>query len=87
MTIYLSDDEDNSYTEKYVIPIRYDRLSNEIFIDDSEYKKLMTDNDVGIDLEEINLIQKIMQYLDNHKEKIKYYFQKLSVTRNKSLTS
>lgn len=54
-------------------------------IDDHDYKKMMTDNDGGIDLEEINLIREIMLYLEKNKESIEDYMNKLSVTRNKSM--
>ena len=87
LIVYLSDDPDNEYEERYVIPIRYDALTQEVCIPDDEYKKMMGDSDSGIDLEEINLIQKIMQYLNDNKETIECYFKKLSVTRNLSKDS
>lgn len=87
LIVYLSDDPDNEYEERYVIPIRYDALTQEVCIPDDEYKQMMEDNDGGIDLEEISLIQKIMQYLDDNKESIEHYFKKLSVTRNLYETS
>ena len=46
---------------------------------------MMTDNDGGIDLEEINLIHEIMLYIEENKESIEDYMNKLSVTRNKSM--
>lgn len=87
LTIYLSDDPDDDYEELYVIPIKYDILTQSAYIDDHDYKKMMTDNDGGIDLEEINLIREIMLYLEENKESIEDYMDKLSVTRNKYLVS
>lgn len=85
LAIYLSDDPDDDYEELYVIPIKYDILTQSAYIDDHDYKKMMTDNDGGIDLEEINLIRDIMLYLEENKESIEDYMNKLSVTRNKSM--
>lgn len=85
LAIYLSDDPDDDYEELYVIPIKYDILTQSVRIDDHDYKKMMTDNDGGIDLEEINLIREIMLYLEKNKESIEDYMNKLSVTRNKSM--
>lgn len=85
LSIYLSDDPDDDYEELYVIPIKYDILIQSAYIDDHDYKKMMTDNDGGIDLEEIKLIHKIMLYLEENKESIEDYMNKLSVTRNKSM--
>ena len=85
LTIYLSDDPDDDYEELYVIPIKYDILTQSAYIDDHDYKKMMTDNDGGIDLEEIKLIHEIMLYIEENKESIEDYMNKLSVTRNKSM--
>ena len=87
LTIYLSDDPDDDYEEKYIIPIRYDSLTEGIYIADKEYKEMTEDNDTGIDFEEVRLIHKIMWYLDDNKETIKTYLGKLSVTRNESKNS
>lgn len=87
LTIYLSDDPDDDYEEKYIIPIRYDLLTESIYIADKEYKEMTEDNDTGIDFEEVRLIHKIMWYLDDNKETIKTYLEKLSVTRNESKNS
>lgn len=87
LTIYLSDDPDDDYEEKYIIPIRYDLLTEGIYIADKEYKEMTEDNDTGIDFEEVRLIHKIMWYLDDNKETIKTYLEKLSVTRNESKNS
>ena len=75
VTVYLDDDPDDTYEERYVIPIRYDTLYDCCHIPPDEYRKCMNDEDVdcGIDKEEIDLIQKIMEYLENNKAEIQHY--------------
>lgn len=74
VTIYLDDDPDREYEEKYVIPVRYDSLYESVYIPRDEYLKCMSENtDCGIDKEEIDLIQKIMEYLENNKKEIDHY--------------
>ena len=70
ITIYLDDDPDDTYEERYVIPIRLDILYESCYIPDDEYKNSTEYTDYGIDKEEIDLIQKIMEYLENNKEEI-----------------
>lgn len=43
----------------------------------------MHDNDFGLDLEEINLIQKIMQYMENNNEEIEAVCDSLALSRRK----
>lgn len=85
-TVYLDDDPDETYEEKYLIPIRYDCCSNFCYIPHDEYCEIMHDNDFGIDLEEINLIQKIMQYMENNKEEIENICCGFSLYKRKHLT-
>ena len=74
VTIYLDDDPDKEYEEKYVIPVRYDSLYESAYIPHDEYLECMSkDVDGGIDKEEIDLIQKIMEYLENNKKEIDHY--------------
>lgn len=74
VTIYLDDDPEDTYEEKYVIPIRYDFLLECSYIPHDEYVQCMAnDIDAGIDIEEINLIQRIMTYLEDHKDVIQTY--------------
>lgn len=81
VTIYLDDDPDGEYEEKYVIPVRYDSLFEGCYIPHDEYLKCMNDDvDCGIDKEEIDLIQKIMEYLENNKIEINHYCDLLSLT-------
>ena len=83
VTVYLDDDPDDTYEERYVIPIRYDCCSGFCYIPHDEYCEIMHDNDFGIDLEEINLIQKIMQYMENNNEEIEAVCDSLSLSRRK----
>lgn len=74
VTVYLDDDPDDTYEEKYVIPVTYDTLFECAHIPHEEYMKCMSvDADCGIDKEEIDLIQKIMEYLENNKSSIHRY--------------
>ena len=69
VTVYLDE-----YEEKYVIPVRYDSLYESAYIPHDEYIECMgEDIDGGIDKEEIDLIQKIMEYLENNKKEIDHY--------------
>lgn len=68
--IYLDDDPDEEMTEKYVIPIQYDRLYDCCYIPYDEYVKCMHDDaDVGVDKEEIALILRLMEYLETDETK------------------
>ena len=82
-TVYLDDDSDETYEEKYLIPIRYDCCSGFCYIPHDEYCEIMHDNDFGIDLEEINLIQKIMQYMENNNNEIEATCYSLSLSKRK----
>lgn len=74
VAVYLDDDPDKEYEEKYVIPVRYDSLYESAYIPHDEYLECMSkDVDGGIDKEEIDLIQKIMEYLENNKKEIDHY--------------
>lgn len=82
-TVYIDDDSDETYEERYVIPIRYDCCSGFCYILHDEYCDIMHNNDFGIDLEEINLIQKIMQYMENNNDEIEAACYSLSLTNRK----
>lgn len=74
VTVYLDDGPNREYEEKYVIPVRYDFLYESAYIPHDEYIKCMSEDiDGGIDKEEIDLIQKIMEYLENNKKEIDHY--------------
>lgn len=80
ITVYLDDDPDDTGEEKYVIPIKYDTLYRCCHIPPDEYRKCMKDDDadIGIDKQEIDLIQKIMEYLENNSSSIIHYCDMLS---------
>ena len=79
ITIYLDDDLENTFEEKYIIPVRYDSLYGYCYIPHDEYIKCMDDDcDGGIDKEEVDLIQKIMKYLEDNKETLNQYCYALS---------
>lgn len=81
VTVYLDDDSEGDCEEKYVIPVRYDSLLECCYIPHDEYIECMSDDvDCGIDKEEIDLIQKIMEYLENNKIEINNYCDLLSLT-------
>ena len=74
VTVYLDDNQYEECKEKYIIPIRYDFLYESVYIPHDEYIECMgEDVDGGIDKEEIDLIQKIMEYLENNKKEIDHY--------------
>lgn len=80
VTVYIDDDPEDMGEEKYVIPIRYDTLYSCCHIPPDEYKRCMKDDDtdIGIDKQEIDLIQKIMAYLENNSSNIIHYCDMLS---------
>lgn len=84
VTVYLDDDPDGNCDEKYIIPVRYDSLFECCYIPHDEYLKCMSDDtDCGIDKEEIDLIQKIMEYLENNKTEINRYCSLLDLGTRK----
>ena len=88
VTVYLDDDPDREYEEKYVIPVRYDSLYESAYIPHDEYLECMSkDVDGGIDKEEIDLIQKIMEYLENNKKEIDHYCDLLNPETRKKYNS
>ncbi|MBC5688093.1 hypothetical protein H8S37_03985 [Mediterraneibacter sp. NSJ-55] len=86
VTVYLDDDPDETYEEKYVIPVKYDTLYECCHIPHDEYIESMSnDTAIGIDKEEIELIQKIMEYLENNKSEVQNICNILSVRYRKDL--
>lgn len=68
--VYLEYDPECEYSEKTVIPIEYDTLEEFAYIPDYEYREKFNVNDYGLELNEINLIKQIMEYLEAHKKEI-----------------
>ena len=79
VAIYLDDDPEETFEEKYVIPIRYETLEECCHIPYEEYIECMNDSDIGIDKDEISLIYVIMDYLENNKTEINQLCRKLQV--------
>lgn len=79
VAIYLDDDPDESYEEKYVIPIRYETLEECCHIPYGEYVECMENSDIGIDKEEVSLIYVIMDYLENNKIEINQLCRQLQI--------
>lgn len=70
VTVYLDYDPERNYEEKCLLPIKYETLGEFAFIPDDEYRESYNPGDYGIDLPEIELVSKIMRYMENHKEEI-----------------
>ena len=85
LTVYLDDDPELNLEEKKVIPIRYNRFEDYCYIPHDEYCEMMQDNDFGIDIEEINLIQRIMLCIENNKDEIQMVCGSLSCENRKPL--
>lgn len=69
--ILLDYDPENNYEERVIIPIEYSTLEEFAYIPDTDYREMFNVNDYGIIVEEIDLISKIMHYLESHNKEIK----------------
>ena len=92
VTVYLDDDPEDDGLEKFLIPIRYDTYLDGVCISYSELMKCMHEpnEDVAIEYDEIILIHKIMDYLENNKSEIDDICNNLSVrckSNNSKVTS
>lgn len=83
LTVYLDDDPEMNDHEECVIPVRYDSLYECAIIPHKEYIDLMdgAPNDSGMDKEEIELILKIMDYMESNSKKIDEYMDALRLER------
>ena len=81
VTVYLDDDPEDEGVEKFLIPIRYDVYLNCAGIPYSEFMRCMHEpnEDIAIEYDEIILIHKIMEYLENNKVEIDKMCSNLSV--------
>lgn len=70
VTVYLDYDPCGDYKEETMIPIAYTTLDEFAYIPNDEYRSKYNAEDYGIDLEEINLIKAIMEYLESHSKEI-----------------
>lgn len=92
VTVYLDDDPEDEGLEKFLIPIRYDTYLDCVCISYSELMKCMHEpnEDIAIEYDEIILIHKIMEYLENNKIEIDEICSNLSVrckSNNSKVTS
>lgn len=92
VTVYLDDDPEDEGFEKFLIPIRHDTYLDCACISYSELMKYMHElnEDVAIEYDEIILIHKIMDYLENNKSEIDKICSSLSVrckSNNSKVTS
>ena len=86
-TVYLDDDPDETCEEKYIIPIRYDTCINACYIPHGEYVEKMEENDMGMDLEEISLIESIMKCMNRHEDEIHTLCSCFDITNRKKHSS
>lgn len=92
VTVYLDDDPEDECDEKYIIPIRYDIYLDCAGIPYSDFMRCMHEpnEDIAIEYDEIILIHKIMEYLENNKVEIDKMCSNLSVrckSNNSKVTS
>ncbi|WP_205155361.1 hypothetical protein [Faecalicatena contorta] len=92
VAVYLDDDPEDECDEKYMIPIRYDIYLDCAGIPYSEFMRCMHEpnEDIAIEYDEIILIHKIMEYLENNKVEIDKMCSNLSVrckSNNSKVTS
>ena len=71
ITVYLDYDPYENYRELCMIPIRCDVSKGIAYIPHDEFKKLFNVESGGIELEELDLVKKIMEYMTNNMKSIK----------------
>ena len=71
LKVYLIWDENNNGEENFIIPIYCNILDGLCYIPQGEFKETYKDEEYyGIDLKEIEIVYKIMEYMELHKEEI-----------------
>lgn len=70
VTVYLDYDPLLDFEKNCVIPIRYTTLEEFCYIPHEEYCDLYKPAEFGIEYSEIKIIEKIMGYLEKHKQEI-----------------
>ena len=70
ITVYLDYDPALDFEKNCVIPIHYTAIEEFFYIPHEEYCDLYKPTDFGIDYSEIKIIEKIMGYLEKHKQEI-----------------
>ena len=75
-------DPEHTFEEScFFIPIRYSSFEGYSYINNSQYKENYNNNDIGINLEEIKLVERIMEYLNKHKHEIDSFLKGFSVDK------
>lgn len=72
ITVELEYDPNHEYDSKEAIPIKYDLCGEFAYIPQDELIDQYRPDDYGIDLAEIRLIQRIMEYLEEHRDGIEF---------------
>ena len=70
VTVYLDYDPTGEESGNCIIPIHYTTFEEFCYIPHDEFIEMYKPNDFGIDYSEIKIINKIMSYLEKHKEEI-----------------
>lgn len=76
--VFLDDDPEINGFEKFMIPVKYDIFQEECIIPHGYYMKHMNEcpEETGIDIEEVEIILKIMKLLEENVEEIKSFCDK-----------
>lgn len=88
VTVYLIYDPCLEFHDDCIIPIYYDAIDKMCYIPDSQLKEMFKPCDYGINFHEIQLIEKIMEYLDKNKDTLDkicdgYIFEKRDIYKEK----
>lgn len=70
VTVYLDFDPFKEYQNDMVTPVHYDTLDRFCYIPKDKFSETYKANDYGITAVEIDLVQKIMAYLEEHADEI-----------------
>ena len=82
VTVYL--EYDPEVENDTIIPIQYTAFEEFAYIPHEEFIKKFKPSDFGVDLSEIKLIQKIMEYMENNKVEINKICERFNLNRKNS---
>ena len=71
LKIYLEYDLDLNKDDTDIIPIEYSFIDDIIYIPNNEFNEMYNPSDYGLDINDINIIYNIMNYLNKYREEIK----------------
>lgn len=74
------DPESNFEQSCFFIPIRYSSIEGYSYIDSCQYKENES-HDIGMNIEEIKLVERIMEYLNKHTYEINGFLQGFDVDK------